>query len=78
MHITSVGEQSRIKIFFRLSLLHDFMTKHWSNFQMQLLALIEAHLKLLQENVEKYFTAKQNVTLDANSWILHPFVWQYY
>ena len=40
---------------------------------MQLLPLIEAHLKLLQENFEKYFSAKQNATLDANSWILHPF-----
>ena len=49
------------------------MTEHWSNFQMQLLPLIEAHLKLLQEKFEKYFTAEQNATLDANSLILHPF-----
>ena len=34
---------------------------------MQLLPLIEAHLKLLQENFGKYFTAEQNATLDANS-----------
>ena len=39
---------------------------------MQLLPLIEA-LPLLQKNFEKYFTAKQNATLGANSWILHPF-----
>ena len=42
------------------------MTEHESNFQMQLLPLIEAHLKLLLENFEKYFTAEQNATLDAN------------
>ena len=42
---------------------------------MQLLPLIEAHLKLLQENFEKYFTAEQNDTLDAKSWILHPFTY---
>ena len=40
---------------------------------MQLLPLIEAHLKLLEENFEKYFTAEQNPTVDANSWILHSF-----
>ena len=34
---------------------------------MQLLRIIETHLKLLQENFEKYFTAKQTATLDANS-----------
>ena len=45
------------------------MTEHESNVQMQLLPLIEAHLKLLQENFEKYFTAEQSATLDANSWI---------
>ena len=48
------------------------MTKYGSNFQMQMLPLIEAHLKLLQENFEKYFTAEQNATLDANSRTLHP------
>ena len=42
---------------------------------MQLLPLIEAHLKSLQENFEKYFTAEQNDTLDAKSWILHPFTY---
>ena len=42
---------------------------------MQLLPLIEAHLKLLQENFEKYFTAKRNATLDANFWILPPFTY---
>ena len=51
------------------------MTEHGSNFQMQLLPLIEAHLKLLQENFEKYFTAEQNATLDAKSWILHSFTY---
>ena len=40
---------------------------------MQLLPPIEAHFKLLQENFEKYLTAEQNATLDANSCILHPF-----
>ena len=40
---------------------------------MQLLPFIKAHLKLLQENFEKYFTAEQNAALDANSWILNPF-----
>ena len=48
------------------------MTKHESNFLMQMLPFIEAHLKLLLENFEKYFTAEQNATLDANSWTLHP------
>ena len=42
---------------------------------MQLLPLIEAHFKLLQINFETYFTAEQNATLDANSWILHPFTY---
>ena len=49
------------------TLLHDFMTEHRINFQMQLLPLIEAHFKLLQESFEKYFTAEQNATLNANS-----------
>ena len=49
------------------------MTEHESNFQMQLLPLIEAHLKLLQENFLEDFTAEQNVTLGANSWMIHPF-----
>ena len=67
--------QNRVvsKNFSDFSLLHDFMTEHGSEFQMQLLLLIEAHLKLLQENFEKYFTSEQNATLDANFWILHPF-----
>ena len=51
------------------------MTEHRSNFQMQLLLLIEAHLKLLQENFEKYFTAEQKVKLNANSWILRFFTY---
>ena len=49
--------------------------KHGSNFQAQLLPLIEAHFKLLQENFEKYFIAEQNATLDANSGILHSFTY---
>ena len=40
------------KNFFDFSLLHDFMTEHEINFQMQLLPLIKAHLKLLEENFE--------------------------
>ena len=51
------------------------MTEHGSKFQMQLLPLIEAHLKLLQVNFLKYFTAEQNGTLDANSWMLHSFTY---
>ena len=51
------------------------MTEHEINYQMQLLPLIEAHLKLLEENFEKYFTAEQNATYEANSWILHPFTY---
>ena len=51
------------------------MTEHGSNFQMQLLPFVEVHLKLLQENFEKYFTAEQNATLDADSWILLPFTY---
>ena len=51
------------------------MTEHEGNFQMQVLPLIEAHLKLLQENFEKYFTAEQNATLDANSRILLSFTY---
>ena len=42
------------------------MTEHGCNFQMQLLPLIEAHLKVLKENFEKYFPAEQDATLDAN------------
>ena len=61
------------KFFSDFPLLHDLMTKHGSNFQMQLLPLIKAHLKLLQKNFEKYFTTEQKATLDANSGILHPF-----
>ena len=51
------------------------MTEHGSNFQMQLLPPTEVHLKLLQEDFEKYFTAELNDTLDANSWILHSFTY---
>ena len=51
------------------------MTDHGSNFQMQMLPLIEAHLKLLQENFEKYFNAEQNASLNPNSWILHSFTY---
>ena len=40
---------------------------------MLLLPLIAAHLKLLLENFEKYFTTEQNATLDANSWISQLF-----
>ena len=63
------------KNFSDFPLLHDFMTEHGSNIQMQLLPLIEAHLKLLQENFEKYFTAEQNASFDVNSWILQPFTY---
>ena len=42
---------------------------------MQLFPLIEAYRKLLREIFEKYFTAEQNATLDANSLILHPFTY---
>ena len=49
------------------------MIVHESNFQMSLLPLNEAHLKLLKDNFEKYFSIEQNATLDANFWILHPF-----
>ena len=65
--------QNRVvsKNFSNFPLLHEFMTEHGSSFQMQLLPLIEANLKLLRENFEKCFTAEQNATLDANSWILH-------
>ena len=51
------------------------MTEYGSNFLMQMLPLNEAHLKLLLKNFDKYFTAEQNATLDANSWILHPFTY---
>ena len=44
---------------------------------MKLLSLIEARLKLLQENFEKYFAAEQNATLDANSWKTHSFTYRY-
>ena len=30
---------------------------------------------MLQENFEKYFTAEQNATLDANSYTLHLFTY---
>jgi len=34
------------------------MKEHGSNFQEQLLLLIDAHLTLLEENFEKYFNAE--------------------
>ena len=69
--------QNRVvsKNFSDFPLLHDFMAEHGSNFQMQLLPLFEAHLKLRQENFKKYFTSEQNATLNANFWILHPFTY---
>ena len=70
--------QNRIasKFFSDFHLLYDFTTEYERHFQMQLLSLIEAHLKLLQRKFwEKYFTAEQNATLDANFWILHPFTY---
>ena len=69
--------QNRVasKFFSDFPLLHDFMIEHGSNFQMQLLPLVKGHLKLLQENFEKYFTADWNATLDSNSWMLHPFTY---
>ena len=53
------------------------MTEHGSNFQMQLLSVIEAHIYYLiaARKFEKYFAAKQNATLDANSWILCRFTY---
>ena len=51
------------------------MKEHGSNFQMQLLPVIEAHIKFLQENFGKNFAAKQNATLGANSWILCRFTY---
>ena len=56
-------------------LLHDFMKEHGSTFQQQLIPLIDEHLNLLQENFDKYFNSEQNTTLDANSWILQPFIY---
>ena len=56
-------------------LLHDFMKEPGSTFQQQLIPLIYEHLNLLQENFDKYFNSEQNTTLDANSWILQPFVY---
>ena len=32
-------------------------------------------LNCCKENFEKYFSAKENATLDAYSWILHPFTY---
>ena len=60
---------------FKLKHLHEkfYMKNCRSNFQIQLIPVIEEHLKMLQENFEKYFTAEQNATLDANSYTLHPF-----
>ena len=49
--IASVAKQAASKNFSDFSLLHDFMTEHRSNFQIQLLPHIEAHIKLLQENL---------------------------
>ena len=31
--------------------------------------------EIAEESFEKYFTAEQNATLDANFWILHPFTY---
>ena len=45
------------------------MTEHGSIFQMQLLPVVEAHIKLLQE-FEKYFAAEQNATLEAYAVLL--------
>ena len=61
--------QNRVtsKKFSDFPLLLDFTTEYGCNFQMHFLPLIEAHLELLQENFEKYFTAQQNATLDATS-----------
>ena len=42
---------------------------------MQLLPFIDTDLKVLQKNFEKCFTAEQNATLYANSYILHPFTY---
>ena len=61
------AEPSCINFFSDFLLLHDFMTELGSCFEMQLLPLIDAHLKLLQENFEKYFTAEQNTVLNADS-----------
>ena len=55
------------------ALLRDSIKEHGSNFQEQLLPLIEAHFDLLQENLEKYFNAEQNAIFDANCWVLQPF-----
>ena len=51
------------------------MKEHGSTFQQQLISLIDEHLNLLQENFGKYFNSEQNTTLDANSWILQPFIY---
>ena len=37
--------------------------------------LLQHILNWYKKNFEKYFTAKQNATLDANSWTLHPFTY---
>ena len=44
-------KQVASKNFSDFPLLHDFITEHGSNFQMQLLLGTEAHIKLLQENL---------------------------
>ena len=37
--------------------------------------LLKHTLNCCKEKFGKYFTAEQNATLDANSWILHPFTY---
>ena len=58
-------------------LLHDFMKEHGSTFQQQLIPLIDEHLNLLQKNFDNKCDkhSEQNTTLDANSWILQPFIY---
>ena len=39
-----------------------------------LVPLILAHLELLQENFENYFPKEQSSYLEANTWVLQPFI----
>ena len=39
-----------------------------------LVPLILAHLELLQENYENYFPKEQSSYLEANTWVLQPFI----
>ena len=39
-----------------------------------LVPLILAHLKLLQENFENYFPKEQSFYVEANTWVLQPFI----